>query len=586
MEVLPGTAPAIRFGSFELDVRSRELRNGGSRIRLQDQPFEILRMMLDRPGDVVTREELCQRLWPNGTFVDFEHSLNAAVKRLRAALGDDADNPRFVETLPRRGYRFIATLEDSDHAAPDAEARANLVRLAVLPFANLSDDLAQEYFSDGLTEELIQQLGPLCRGRIAVIARRSSMLFKGTAQRAREIAHVLRAEYLLEGSVRRDGQRVRITVRLIQGDTETELWSDTHDRTVDDWLSVQTDVAAHVAQSLMLELAPRHSFQSTVPNRKAHELYLKARYLWALPGDEGFDEGIQCLEEALRIEPDFTAAHGLHARLQIGAAEYYRRIPRVAFEAARRAATRAIAQDPGNGEARAALGDVVRMADFDWSRAKSLYRDVLASSPSTEMAHRGYAVLLSLQGRHDDAIRAADVARELDPLCVMSTMVAGWTRYLAGRFAEAIEACRHTLGMGPTYIPAVRLLALVRTEAGDCRTAADELERAIAQVGPHPHLVSTLAHVYGSGGRHGDAIAQLMALRDMERDRYISPYQLALVYVGIGSADEAFAALDRAVSERDPLASHAVLEPRFALLRSDPRFARLLDSMNLKRRAA
>jgi TolB-like protein len=586
MEVVSGTPPAIRFGSFELDVRSRELRKGENRIRLQDQPFEILRMMLERPGDVVTREELCQRLWPNGTFVDFEHSLNAAVKRLRAALGDDADNPRFVETLPRRGYRFIAVREDSDRAASDVEERGKLVRLAVLPFATLSDDASQEYFADGLTEELIAQLSPLCRGRIAVIARRSSMLFKGTSQPVRDIAHVLRADYLLEGSVRRDGLRVRITVRLIQGDSETELWSDTHERTVDDWLSVQTDVAAHVAQSLLMELVPRHLPHAVIPNRKAHELYLKARYLWALPGDDGFAEGIQCVDEALRIEPDFGAAFGLLARLQIGAAEYYRDVPRRALEAARDAATRALAHDATNSEARAALGDVARMADFDWSRAKALYRDVLASNPSTELAHRGYAVLLSLQGRHDDAIRAADVARELDPLCVMSTMVAAWTRYMASRFEDASEACRYTLGMGPTYMPAVRLLALARAEIGDYRAAAEDLERAIAQVGPHPNLVSTLAHVYGSSGRQSDAIAQLVALRDLERERYVSPYQLALACIGIGNVDEAFDALSRAVRDRDPLIAHAVLEPRFATLRSDARFGRLLESMNLKQRAA
>src|SRR6478735_3639033 len=201
-DTVHGDGP-VRFASFELDVRSRELRQGSSCVRLQDQPFEILRLLLERPGDVITRDELQQRLWPDGTFVDFEHSLNAAVKRLRAVLGDDADNPRFVETLPRRGYRFIASLHRAESAVPVATAACP--RLAVLPFSNLSDDSSHEYFADGLTEELIAQLGPRCRGRISVIARRSSMVFKGTLQRASEVAEVLRADYLLEGSVRRDG---------------------------------------------------------------------------------------------------------------------------------------------------------------------------------------------------------------------------------------------------------------------------------------------------------------------------------------------------------------------------------------------
>src|SRR6187401_2001274 len=271
----------LKFGSFELDLRLRELRTGATRVRLQEQPFEILRLMLERPGDVVTREQLRHHLWPAGTYVDFEHSLNAAVKRLRAALGDDADNPRFVETLPRRGYRFIAPLQSSE-TSEARHADAACPRLAVLPFSNLSDDTSHEYFSDGLTEELIAQLGPRCRGRIAVIARRSSMVFKGTLQRASEVAEVLRADYLLEGSVRRDGRRVRVTVRLVEGPTETELWSETHDRTVDDWLSVQADIAAHVARSLMVELSPVPLIDT--PDPQAHQAYLKARYHWGRPG--------------------------------------------------------------------------------------------------------------------------------------------------------------------------------------------------------------------------------------------------------------------------------------------------------------
>ena len=225
-----------RFGTFEVDVRARELRKGGIRIRLQDQPFEILMVMLERPGEVVTREELRLRLWPAGTFVDFEHSLNAAIKRLRAALGDDADNPRFVETLHRRGYRFIASVESDGQLVrnlqmvrpPGFKAADSVnVRLVVLPFANLSNDSAQEYFSDGLTEEMITQIGRLCPGRLGVIARTSSMLFKRTPKSASEIGRELSADYLLEGSVRGDSGRIRITAQLIETRTEVHLWAQT-----------------------------------------------------------------------------------------------------------------------------------------------------------------------------------------------------------------------------------------------------------------------------------------------------------------------------------------------------------------------
>src|SRR4051794_27668223 len=236
-DTIQGTG-SLRFATFELDVRSRELRQGSSRIRLQDQPFEILRLMLERPGDIVTREELQQRLWPAGTFVDFEHSLNAAVKRLRAALGDDADNPRFVETLHRRGYRFIAPVESPRNgtAVAPAASRARVdpdgARLVVLPFANLSSDPAQEYFSDGLTEEMITQIGRLFPSRLGVIARTSAMRFKNSGKSASEIGRELSVDYLLEGSVRREGDRVRITAQLIETRTETHLWAETYDRRV------------------------------------------------------------------------------------------------------------------------------------------------------------------------------------------------------------------------------------------------------------------------------------------------------------------------------------------------------------------
>jgi TolB-like protein len=252
------TPNPLRVGTFELHVRSRELREGSTRVRLQEQPFEILRLMLEHPGDVVTRDEFQRRLWPDGTFVDFEHSLNAAIKRLRVALGDDADQPKFVETVPRRGYRFIAATQDAGVAAQTTGGAVSpRLRLVVLPFSNLSDDSSQEYFSDGLTEELIAQLGPLCRGKVGIIARWSSMFYKGSLQRVREIGEALHADYLLEGSTRREGSRVRITARLVEAATETHLWSETYERTISDWLSVQADVAGRVARSLMKELVPR-----------------------------------------------------------------------------------------------------------------------------------------------------------------------------------------------------------------------------------------------------------------------------------------------------------------------------------------
>ena len=232
-------------------------------------------MMLERPGDIVTRDELQRRLWPNGTFVDFEHSINAAVKRLREALGDDADNPRFVETLPRRGYRFIGALK----AGPGApgEGAPPKVRLAVIPFSNLSEERGEDYFADGLTEEMITQLGHLCRGRIGVISRSSSMAFKERGLPAGEVGRALRADYLLEGSIRREGDRVRITARLVETAGETHLWVESYEPRLTDYLSVQKDVAARIAKSLTMELIPEAPGASpgASSNASAYQAYLK-----------------------------------------------------------------------------------------------------------------------------------------------------------------------------------------------------------------------------------------------------------------------------------------------------------------------
>lgn len=280
----------LRFGSFELDVRSRELWNGSTRIRLQEQPFEILRMLLERPGTVVSRGELQQRLWPSGTFVDFEHSLNAAVKRLRIALGDDAENPRFVETVPRRGYRFIAgpATDSTPRVSP-----APHVRLAVLPFVDLSGSHRDDYFADGLTEEMIAQLGQLCRDRIGVISLHSSTVFKNSGLRARDIGEALRADYLLEGSARREGLRVRITSRLIESASETQLWVDTYERHLTDSLSVQKDVTARIARSLAMELIPDEIPNLAEPassNASADQPYLKDGYSWDLLAAQGVEQ--------------------------------------------------------------------------------------------------------------------------------------------------------------------------------------------------------------------------------------------------------------------------------------------------------
>jgi TolB-like protein/Tfp pilus assembly protein PilF len=575
----------LRFGTFELDVRSRELRDGTVCVRLQDQPLEILRLMLQRPGEVITRDELRQQLWPEGTFVDFEHSLNAAIKRLRAALGDDAGTPMYIETVPRRGYRFIGSVPSQNRETASASGPASpRVRLVVLPFSNLSDDSSQEYFSDGLTEELIAQLGPLCRGQVGIIGRWSSMFFKGSLQRAREIGEALQAEYLLEGSTRRDGARVRITARLVEAATETQLWSETYERSTADWLSVQADVAGRVARSLLRELvAPAREVVAPRDHPRAHQAYLKGKYHWARPGDVGLDEALRWFREAVHEAPAFAAAVAALGRVQVASAEYYHELPRTALSAARESATRALAIDPTVSEAHAVMGDLQRILDGDWAAAEASYTDAIALNPSNTAALRSYGLLLALQSRYAEALTCVERARELDPLCLGTSTMGTWTRYVAGDYDSAIVHARHTLEMDPEFVNAHRVLAAALLQTDRVEEAAAQLELATTFDASHPVLLAWLAHVKAVMGCRTQALGLISRARDLEPTRYVPPFHLALSYTGLGDLDDAFNALDQAWLDRDPALATLDAEPRFAPLRADPRYGALVDRLKSPR---
>jgi TolB-like protein/tetratricopeptide (TPR) repeat protein len=582
MDAEMGTDQPLRFGSFELDVRSRELHNGNSRIRLQEQPFEILRMMLERPGDVVTRDELQQRLWPDGTFVDFEHSINAAVKRLREALGDDADNPRFVETLPRRGYRFIAGLKVG--ATGPGEGVAPKVRLAVLPFSDLSEERGQDYFADGLTEEMIAQLGHLCRGRIGVISRSSSMSFKDGRRPAGEVGRALRADYLLEGSIRREGDRVRITARLVETAGETHLWVESYEPPLTDYLSVQKDVAARIASSLTMELLPDApgASRGASSNAAAYQAYLKGRYYWNMVADWGVDQALAHFDQAVQLDPAFASAHVAMARARTLRAEYYGALPRTALEAARQSIKRALDLEPTLFEAHLALGDVRRMLEWDWRGAEAAYSQAIVLNPSHEGAHRGYGLLLAALGRQAEAIRESERASEMDPLCVVvNTSGAAWVRYLTGDYDAAIARSRRAVEMEPRYLLAQRILAAAYLRSGREDEAVAGLEEAMAAAGGDSVLMAELSYARAvTGNRDGaaDLVTRLLLLKGA---RHVPAYHLALAHIGLGDRDAAFAALEQATIDADPALTNLAVEPRFEPIRSDVRFVRLIELLGL-----
>lgn len=584
-----------RFGIFEVDLRARELRKGGIRIRLQDQPFEILAVMLERPGEMVTRDELRQRLWPAGTFVDFDHSLNAAVKRLRAALGDDADNPRFVETLHRRGYRFIAAVESEGQPVrnlqvvpPPATKPANHMvsfRLVVLPFANLSNDPTQEYFSDGLTEEMITQIGRLCPGRLRVIARTSSMLFKRSAKSASEIGRELSADYLLEGSVRGEGDRIRITAQLIETRTEVHLWAETYDRSLGETLNLQTDVAAHIARSLAMELVPDQVDvlgRATPRRTEAYQAYLKGRYHWNRGMLEGVLSAISYYERALDLDPGFAAAHSALARARIALANVSKEPGRGLLEQARGSAVRAIEIDPGISDAHLALAEIRRTLEWNWRTAEDEYRTAIALSPSCESAHRFYAHFLAAMSRFGEAKAEADRACDVDPFCLVVTTSAAWVRYAAGELETAIDRSRHVLDMDAGYMPARRMLGAALVAAGKPDEAVAELTAAVGPAGDDRISLAWLAHAKALAGERDEAHAIAAKLDADARTAYVPAYHLALAHTGLGNRDAAFALLEKACADREPAVINLKVESRFEPLRRDPRFGALLQRLNLQ----
>jgi TolB-like protein/Tfp pilus assembly protein PilF len=577
---------ALRFGRFELDVRARELRKDGVRIRLQDQPFEVLAMLLERPAEVLTREELRSRLWADGTFVDFEHGLNAAVKRLRAALGDNAERPRFIETLHRRGYRFIGPIErpedGDDREAVNAGVSSAKRRVAVLPFTSLSGDAGHEYFAEGLREEMITQLGRLCAGRLGVIARTSSTLIQRTATRIRDVGQALRVDFVVEGNVRREGDRARISVQLIETRGETQLWAESYERHLSDCFQVQADVATEIVHSLAIELLPAAVPPQIGTHRvDAHQAYLKGRYQWNKENDaDAVGQAIAFFQQAVALDGQFAGAYAALGRAQVGAVNDQVVEPRAALENARQSAARALQLDPTDAEAHLVLAEVGRILEWDWTGAEKGYRTALAFNPSSVAVHRHYGLYLAARRRTAEASAVTDRAYDLDPLCLVVNTTAAWVRYVARDYAPAIERCRHTLDMDSSFVPARRLLAAALIQAGRSADAAIELE-TLAADRLDPVSLAWLAHGFAIQDDRARAAGILSQLEQLSRQRYVSAYHRALAHTGIGDREGALALLDRALEQRDPAIINLAIDPRFETLGSNPRYQALVERLGL-----
>jgi TolB-like protein/Tfp pilus assembly protein PilF len=581
MDDFKSGARPVRFGSYEVDLRAGELHRQGLKVKLQEQPFQILAMLLECPGAVITREEIQRRLWPTNTFVDFDRGLNRAMNRLREALRDTADHPRFIETIPKRGYRFIAPVERAGiHIGFKNGEAVRIESLAVLPLENLSADRAQDYFADGMTDELITEIAKITSLR--VISRRSTMQYKGARKPLPLIATELGVDAILEGSVLHSSPRVRITVQLVRAREERHLWAESYERDLCDILPLQREVAQAIVDQLQTRLTPQDDCtppQSHPVLPGAYEVYLRGMFFRHKWTEVSLFQSVELFIEANRLDSAFARGYaGLsQSYCAIGilgslpAAEVYPK--------AKAAALKALELDETIAEAHNSLADVLKSFAWDWAAAQLEYRRALELNPSDHVAHMWYADWLSKMGRHAEAITEAARARELAPVSVDSGSFLGLILYRSRRYQEAIAACRNALDLDPYYPVVYWFLALSYLQTGELPAAIAELNKAVG-LSDSPIYRALLGHAYALLGDRVKALSTLDDLIMLSRQRYVSPLDIAVVYTGMGERDCAFEWLEKAYQGRT-MRIQELPDPIFDSLRADDRFADLMRRIGL-----
>jgi len=641
----PRPASVVRFGTYEVSLHSGEVRKSGLRIRIQQQPMKLLEILLERPGEVVTREELRSRVWADESFGDFDQAVNIAIAKLRSALGDSAENPRFIETLPKRGYRFIA-----DVSVVDADARPKVLEsvagdlpglerktepelkvqdarlavapkrqlwsalrvivalalvlslpilfvlrfrsrgraptsirsLAVLPLENLSADASQNYFTDGMTDELITDLAQI--SALRVISRTSVMVYKGARKPLPLIARELNVDAVVEGTVLRFGDQVRITAQLIEASTDKHLWSQSYEGDLRDTLALQNRVASAIADQIRINLTPQEQAalkNVKVVNPQAYESYLKGRYFWNKRTADGLKVALAYFNQAIEEDPKYAQAYSGLADTYalLGDWEYGVLAPKEAYPRAKAAASKALELDDTLSEAhasRASLG----MFDWDWQSAGNEFRRAIELNPGYATAHQWYAWHLNLLGRQSEGIAEMRKAESLDPLSLIISADMADVLFVARLYDEAIQQSRKTLDMDPNFAVARFELGQAYLEKHMHPEAVVELQRAVQLSGGSPTFIANLARAYVASGKKSEAVKLLSDLKERSNPSHSNASEIAMIYVSLGDTNEAMW-LEKGYEER--FNPGVLLRPGFDPLRSYPRFQDLERRIGLPR---
>jgi TolB-like protein/DNA-binding winged helix-turn-helix (wHTH) protein/Tfp pilus assembly protein PilF len=639
-------AAAYRFGHFEVRTPTRELYKSGTKLKLRPQPFQILQVLAQRAGEVVTRDELRQMLWSAETFVDFEQGLNTSINELRRALNDSASVPRYIETLPKLGYRLIAPVQEApaperaasaetqppltapaaakpaEQPPPAARARAHLpwlllaagasvailaavayplwrsarvrfepsdgpLLVAVLPFENLTGDAAQDYLSDGLTEEMITQLGRINPARVGVIARTSVMHYKHTQERVAKIGEELGVQYILEGSLRRQQDRVRVSAQLIRVRGETHAWAREYDRQLSDLLALQTEIAREISDEIQLAFGNRRPQPFKRPalspqQSAAYDLYLKGLYFWNKRTADDFWRAIGYFQQAIAKDPN-------HAPSYAGLADCYALMGGYSSESrpdymikARAAALRALQIDPDLPEAHTALAVIVQNYDLDWQTSENEYRRAIQLNPSYAMAHHWYAEHLGYLGRFDEAFRESDRARQLDPLSLIIPADAGILLLYSRQYDRALEKCRSVLDMDPHFARAAACMLRVYEVKGMLEQALSWFDEPVRKIASdQPWYWSELAYIHSRSGTRSTAERALQTALRLNRPGQTDPATIVVAYLGLDRKDQAFSWLEKAYAQHSNAMTGLKVDPIYDPLRGDPRFQQLLHRVGL-----
>jgi TolB-like protein/Flp pilus assembly protein TadD len=579
----------LRFDAFELDLRAGELRKRGAKLPLQGQPVLVLGSLLKRAGELVTRDELRSEIWPDNTFVDFDHSLHNAIARIRETLGDRAKSPRYVETLPRRGYRFIAHVDAinreplaSSHAETQRTGAGRIQSLAVLPLEDHSCGPRQEYFADGMTEALITSLAQI--KALRVISRTSAMQYKGARKSLPQIARELKVDAVIEGSVLRSGDRVRIAAQLIDAANDEHLWADSYERDFRDILALQSDIATQVANEVRIILTPEEKARlggSRQVDPGAHELYLKARYHWNKRNEDSVRKALNYFQEAIDRDPTF-------ARGYVGLADcynilgYYNALPpNEVYPKARAAARQAMALDASLAEPHASLGVVKRDFEWDWCGAQAEFERSIELNPGYVEAHHWRSTLLRMLGRHEEALVEKKRALAMDPLSVVINTDLARMFYFNREYDRAIEQFRAALDLDPSFSSAHLWLAQAYEQKGLFDEAIFELQTGKRLSGADTYALARWGHGYAIAGKRDDARQVLVELNEVAKEKYVSPYDLAMIRAGLQEKEEAFRLLHEAFEQRSLWLGYLQVEPQWDPLRSDRRVHDLVQSIGL-----